>query len=468
MQVRFVNHAAFICEQANVRLMCDPWLYGSAFNDGWDLICKTRFAPREFEDVQYLWFSHEHPDHFSPRVLLDIPEPTRRAITVLYKPTTDGKVLGFCKKIGFRTRELESGKTTELGGGLRVRCRPVPLNDSWLLIESDDCRVLNLNDAVVHSAQGLRQLRKEVGELDVLFTQFNYAAWRGNREDTEMRRADAKKKLEIMTRQVQHLAPKFTVPFASFSYFSHEENFHTNDAANTPSAALRAIAAAGSVPVLLYPDDRWQVGQEHDNTSAEERYRIDYVGLQQVERRRSPAVSFEVLSEQANVYIGRIQGANDRHMLSLLRRVPVFPLLGPVEVHLWDLGIDVKFSFEHGLEHLGKRTADYQLEMASDSLHFLLKHAWGIDTLTVNGRFRADAAGMKRLIGTFAVDALNNAGIALNRSFLRNTATISFLVKVMLAKLWSLRLQKRSPLPKALSGLSRERDDLRPAERITN
>lgn len=468
MQVRFVNHAAFICEQANVRLMCDPWLYGSAFNDGWDLICKTRFAAREFEDIQYLWFSHEHPDHFSPRVLLDIPEATRRAITVLYKPTSDGKVLGFCKKIGFRTRELESGKTTELGPGLRVRCRPVPLNDSWLLIESDDCRVLNLNDAVVHSAQGLRQLRKEVGELDVLFTQFNYAAWRGNREDTEMRRADAKKKLGIMTRQVQHLAPKFTVPFASFSYFSHEENFHTNDAANTPSMALQAIAAAGSVPVLLYPDDRWQVGREHDNAAAEQKYRSDYAGLPKVERRRSPAVSFEVLNEQAKGYIGRIQGANDRHMLALLRKVPIFPLLGPIEVRLWDLGIDVKFSFEHGLQRLERRTAEYQLEMGSDSLQFLLKHAWGIDTLTVNGRFRADAAGMKRLIGTFAVDALNNAGIPLNRSFLRNTATISFLLKVLLAKLWSLRLQKRSAPVNPLAARARERDDRSTVEHISN
>jgi UDP-MurNAc hydroxylase len=468
MQVRFVNHAGFICEQENVRLMCDPWLYGSAFNDGWDLICKTRFEPREFEDIQYIWFSHEHPDHFSPRVLLDIPEATRRAITVLYKPTSDGKVLGFCKKLGFRTRELESGKTTELGPDLRVRCRPVPMHDSWLLIESDDCRVLNLNDAVVHSPQALRQLRKEVGELDVLFTQFNYAAWRGNREDTEVRRADAQKKLELMARQVQHLAPKFTVPFASFSYFSHEENFHTNDAANTPSVALRAIAAAGSVPVLLYPDDRWQVGEEHDNGAAEEKYRSDYARLPQAERRRSPAVSFEVLSEQAQRYVERIHSVNDRRMLSLLRRVPVFPMLGPIEIRLWDLGIDVKFSFEHGLERLERRTAGYELEMASDSLHFLFKHAWGIDTLTVNGRFRADAAGMKRLVGTFAVDALNNSGIPLNRQFLRNTATISFLLKILLAKLWSLRLQKRNASPKELGVLPRERDDRRTAERISS
>src|SRR5215216_1836839 len=106
MQIQFVNHASFVCEHKDVRLLCDPWLYGSAFNDGWDLIVESRFSADQFADVNYIWFSHEHPDHFSPRVLSDVPAELRPRITVLYKQTTDQKVLNFCRKLGFITREL--------------------------------------------------------------------------------------------------------------------------------------------------------------------------------------------------------------------------------------------------------------------------------------------------------------------------------------------------------------------------
>lgn len=128
MDIRFVNHASFVCEHAGVRLPCDPWLYGSAFNDGWDLIVESGFTVEQFADIDYIWFSHEHPDHFSPRVLLDIPKALRPEITVLYKQTSDQKVLEFCRKQGFAGRELHDRQRTDLGSGLTVTCSRVPLH----------------------------------------------------------------------------------------------------------------------------------------------------------------------------------------------------------------------------------------------------------------------------------------------------------------------------------------------------
>ena len=60
----------------------------------------------------------------------------------------------------------------------------------------------------------------------------------------------------------------------------------------------------------------------------------------------------------------------------------------------------------------------YDLRMGSDSLAFVFRQGWGIDTLTVNGRFSADPEGLKRLVLTFGVDMLNNPGIALGPAFL--------------------------------------------------
>src|SRR5258705_4720259 len=189
MQLRFVNHASILLEHGGVRLVSGPWLYGRGFNDGWELVCKSALDASALGEVEYIWYSHEHPDHFSPRVLQDVPKERRGAVTVLYRATRDGKVLGFCKKLGFATRELPDGAPVELTGGLRVTCRSVPLFDSWLLIEAGGQRVLNLNDAVLQTPGELRRLRGQVGPLDALFTQFSYAAWRGNPADTELRRA---------------------------------------------------------------------------------------------------------------------------------------------------------------------------------------------------------------------------------------------------------------------------------------
>jgi UDP-MurNAc hydroxylase len=439
MRIHFVNHASVVFEHGGVRLISDPWLYGTAFNDGWDLVCKSALGAAELAGMDYVWYSHEHPDHFSPRVLQEVPAEKRGAVTVLYRETRDRKVIGFCKKLGFQTQELADGAPTELRGGLRVTSQSVPLFDSWLLLEAGGQRVLNLNDAVVQTPAELARLAQRVGALDLLLTQFSYAAWRGNREDVELRRADARRKLDVVCAQARALAPRFVLPFASLSYFSHEENSFTSDSVNHPWEVLGAIESAGAKPVLLYPGDAWELGAPHENASAVERYRRDYAELPSRPLHRSVSVPFEALQEAAELYRKRIRAANSGWLLDALRWNPVLPTLRPLDVHLWDLNLDVRFSFERGLEKLERRDPGYELAMASDSLAFVFRQAWGIDTLTVNGRFRADPEGMKRLVLTFGVDMLNNTGIALGPAFLVDFASIGFLLRILRRKLESLR-----------------------------
>ncbi len=441
MELRFVNHASFWCQHEGVRVLVDPWLFGNAFNAGWELLSETKLSPQEFASVDYIWFSHEHPDHFSPRVLASIPAADRARITVLYQATRDRKVLDFCKAKGFATQELQDGVRTPLRGGLHATCQPVPIYDSWLLLESPTCRLLNLNDTPLHSDRALSKLRARVGPLDVLMTQFGYAGWRGNEEDVELRRSDARKKLDVVRRQVRHLQPRHTIPFASFAYYAHEENDFMNDGLGQPADAVRAIEQAGSTPVVLYPDDRWTPGQPHDNTSALARYARDHATVPQRPRISSPSRSWDELTHACAEYRQRIASANDRRTLALLRLNPILPALRPIDIHLWDLDLDVRFSFERGLERIESRDDGYDLQMASDSLHFIFAHRWGADTLAVNARFRADAGGVRRLLTTFGVDQLNNVGIRVGPGFLLDFPSHAFLLRALARKLWSLRGQ---------------------------
>ena len=74
MNIEFFSHACFSIESNNTVLLNDPYLYGTAFNDGWDLIIDdTNFIFDEKKN-NFIYYSHEHPDHFSIPFLKSINE----------------------------------------------------------------------------------------------------------------------------------------------------------------------------------------------------------------------------------------------------------------------------------------------------------------------------------------------------------------------------------------------------------
>ena len=72
-RIRFVNHASVVLECDGINILTDPWFNGSVFDNGWKLIYEN--SKNDIKDiinnVQYIYISHEHPDHFSPNFFLD-------------------------------------------------------------------------------------------------------------------------------------------------------------------------------------------------------------------------------------------------------------------------------------------------------------------------------------------------------------------------------------------------------------
>jgi UDP-MurNAc hydroxylase len=71
MKICFVGHANILVESQNQRILCDPWLVGKVFNNGWALVSPPN--PPSFSTVDYTWISHEHPDHFNFPSLKSVP-----------------------------------------------------------------------------------------------------------------------------------------------------------------------------------------------------------------------------------------------------------------------------------------------------------------------------------------------------------------------------------------------------------
>ena len=412
MLIEFVNHASLILTHECVRLLCDPWLAGTAFNEGWALLSASAFTPADFKGVTHIWYSHEHPDHFSPRVLAEIPEAARPRIEVLFHESDDEKVLRHCQALGFGTRELPAGQRVALGPDFHVRCqRWDHSDDSWLLVEAGGRRLLNLNDCLVSTPDDMRRLGEAVGPIDVLATQFSIAAWDGNPEEEARRRAGARHMLERTVAQCRTLEPRFVIPFASFVWFCHEENDYMNSAVVRVDEVEAAIRRETSTtPVVLYPRDRWQVGEPHDNAEALGHWADDYRSLPARERIATRSTPFETLQELAERFRGRLAGKLSplrlRVRLARLnaryqrRRRPgpsgwlragaaLLALRArPARLYLTDLSRSATFDLHRGLAASDLPREACDLELASDSLAYAFRFLWGGLALQINGRFR--------------------------------------------------------------------------------
>ena len=187
--ITFVNHASVIFTYKNIRLMTDPWLFGSAFNNGWELLSKSQFEINDFQNITHIWFSHEHPDHFHPLVLSSIPEHLRKNITILFQNTLDHRVAKKCEQLNFKNViEMNPQEFLSLSDEFKIKCVPNGTYDSWFYAEIGSKKILNINDCMVDSLSQAKIVKNLIGDVDILLTQFGYASWVGDPDDVQLRK----------------------------------------------------------------------------------------------------------------------------------------------------------------------------------------------------------------------------------------------------------------------------------------
>ena len=202
--LKFLNHASFMIESSDSILLCDPWLEGCAFDNGWSLLDKSTDNLQILSYLEtskkslFVWYSHEHSDHFSVKFLKQAKALGVRFSVILQK-TLDRRVANFVKKMGFHVIELAATKL-ELSKNLSISVWTFSGGDSYALIKVDNLVILNTNDCTIDSLPMANRVRASYlrfyNEIDILFTQFGYANWIGNKEDVELRAAHAQQKIE--------------------------------------------------------------------------------------------------------------------------------------------------------------------------------------------------------------------------------------------------------------------------------
>jgi hypothetical protein len=413
MQITFINHACVKISVGDATILCDPWLDGPAFNFGWDLLIKTPLdRDAVMQDVTHIWLSHEHPDHFAPKFFNEIAARYAPSVPVLFQRTRDRRVLSFLRSRGFTVIELPDRKPQTIAG-LQVTCGVDDFYDSWLHVSDGRHSVLNLNDCNLADPAELRAIARLTGPLDLLFTQFSYAAWKGGRANAYLRARAADRKLAAVAAQTRTLRPRWVVPFASFIYFSNRENAYLNDSVNTPEAAREVIAAAGAQPMILFPGDHWTVDEPHDDGPARAAYRRLYASLSTLPLREpGDSVPLSRLEREFASYRDRVYAQNSPALIRLLRRIPALGVFRPLKIRLTDLDEVVSVSVVDGFRGLPKSPED--VSMHSSSLSFIFNNPFGFDTLAVNGRFEATPQGFGRMTKSLAIGSLNAMGLSVS------------------------------------------------------
>lgn len=412
MKIKFVNHSSYVIQHHEINLICDPWLEGRVFNNGWDLISQTQFKYSNFADITHIWFSHEHPDHFSPPNLKSISLEHRRNITVLFQATTDKRVAQFCQKLGFKeVVELNRGEWLPLSDDFQVLCDHFGEGDSWAAFKSKSCTILNTNDCGIRQKHKALKILRRVGKVDVLTTQFSYAFWAGNQDQVEYRRKVADEKLGGLKLQADVFDPHVTIPIASFIWFCHNENFYLNDEINRPQKVFDFIKQnTKCAPVILYPGDEYLFGTEHDSTSAIERYNQDFESLKNPSRlEKTEAADWTAIVQQSKNFVVNLKAGFGIYT----------KFLKPAKIFLTDCNRSFELDIESGLRESDHRLEDSDVSLASESLAYCFKFAWGTDTLQINGRFQKPVNGnYSNFYNFFRFGQLKSRGINVDWKFI--------------------------------------------------
>lgn len=442
----FVNHASFYIDNGNSLLLVDPWVEGTVFNNGWRLLDTTTSNAALVRDLAarkrntFIWFSHEHPDHFSVSFVKKLKQDFPGKLTMLFQQTKDQRVAGFLRKNGFTVIECDPGATVPLDAVLAITVYPFSDGDSYCVIRSGQRHILNLNDCPLPTQAICSAVRARIApvtdKIDVLFTQFGYANWVGNPFEPGLRRRAAAEKRERIRLQMRTFTPALTIPFASFVSFCSIENSYLNDYQNSAYTIRQWATLSSDTDSVRFMKAGDTIDLERATPASTQA--MSQAAVAHWEQLGSG--SRAVLPPEAPATVPALQAAFARYRHIIKTQLPALPyllerlgLIKPLRIHFPDLRLTVRFSYVHGYTALAPGSA-FDISMSSSSAVFIFTNEYGFNTTHVNGRFRtASAAALGRFSRFFMPQNLVRQGYGMAHPF----ATASHLAGNLLGRLWS-------------------------------
>jgi UDP-MurNAc hydroxylase len=265
MKVTYLGHACIMVESGGSRILMDPWLTDPTYHGTWWHYPPLAMGVKDLPKLDYLYISHEHPDHFDPPTLEQIDKNVQVFIANYRRKRFRDRL----RDIGFkRITELEFGEEVRCNGeGLSLRLIPPDRtwDDSAILLKDGRTTVLNVNDC--HLDDVTLAGIGETESVDLAFLTFTGASqypgcFEFPLEDKIARwRASKTAHLEEFVSWATLLKAKRAVPAAgNFALLAPDQLFmNTSDYVNTPQEAVDLLheRAPHIEGLQMNPGDVW-------------------------------------------------------------------------------------------------------------------------------------------------------------------------------------------------------------------
>jgi UDP-MurNAc hydroxylase len=239
LKTTYLQNASVIIENSGEKILCDPWLIDGCYYGAWHHYPKFNFIEKEFDDIDYIYISHIHPDHFDVKTMSKL----KKDIPVLIHEFPQKFLKQNIEKLGFKVEEIPHNKRTNLGKTWINVCAADDCNpevcsrvfgcnfefnkfgtnqiDTFSVIDNEEQVIVNSNDCPFEIGKNTaKKIKEQYNKIDLLLVGYtgasDYPCCFDLTPDEKEKEALKKKikRLEGAENYINIFNPKYYLPFA--------------------------------------------------------------------------------------------------------------------------------------------------------------------------------------------------------------------------------------------------------------
>lgn len=278
VNVKFLGQACTLIETKNHRFIVDPWIVGPCCVNAWYPLRREPATKKNIPtDVDAIYISHEHEDHFQEETLKEFNKNTQ--IYICKFPTD--RFYNAILDLGFKNvKELNSWKPEKIDDGLEITAiknQDLMFEDSAILFKSNEGTVFCQTDCKMDftSLQRVNAAKPDIG-----FFMYSPANWypivyRYPKDEKDALAVKRKtNKINAFVKYVSVVQPKYAVPYAGGILLPHRSQLEFNDSKTgmfaCPDEAKNAWDGSGhqgSKVIVMAADDELTTNGVHTKNS---------------------------------------------------------------------------------------------------------------------------------------------------------------------------------------------------------
>ena len=261
MKITHLTSATEIIEVNGIKILTDPWLDDGIYYGSWYLYPPYTLPDSTIEDIDYVYVSHIHPDHFCDATMQRLNKSVPILIHRYQEPFLKRRI----ESMGFQVMELENNQRTLLKNDVHINiiaadnCNPEICGkafgcfafsnqtggsnqiDSMCVIDNEEFVLLNTNDCPYPIAyESIGKVKQGYPKIDFLLVGYTgaslypYAMVDYSEEEMHAAKERARRKsLGFGAKIIAETQPRFFMPFAG-TYVLGGSNWELNRYSPSP------------------------------------------------------------------------------------------------------------------------------------------------------------------------------------------------------------------------------------------